>query len=119
MSKVAVISVNPSKNPGSHATVTSQAILTYNISEFKSYNVTIRCSSSTGFNAKVHTAPISDSAYYASQTGTHFSEGTCSTFTFDTVTNNNMSWLKITASATGTVSASNIQVILSCIERSM
>lgn len=111
--KVAVLTTSI----GSAAAITSKTLYSMDISNYKSYRLTIRCSSSTGFNYDIKTAPINRAEMFSSQTGGHFAEGVCSTIMHDNVINNNMSFLIITGSATGTVSGSNVNVILSCIER--
>jgi hypothetical protein len=98
---------------------TSGTIFTANISNYKSYTVTIRCSSSTGFVYNLKTAPINYASMFSSQTGGTFSPGACATITHDVVTNNNQNWLIVTGSATATVSGSNVDIILTAIERSM
>jgi len=104
------------KTIGSAAAVTSATLMTLDVSNYKQYDLTIRCSSSSGFNYDVKTAPVNDASLLVSQTGGHFVEGVCSTRRHSFI-NNNINWLVITGSATATVSGSHVDVILTAIER--
>jgi hypothetical protein len=101
---------------GSHATVSSATLITLDVENFKQFDIVIRCSSSSGFNYDVKTAPVRDASLLTSQTGGHFVESVCSTVRHSFI-NNNINWLVITGSATATVSGSNVDVILTSIER--
>jgi hypothetical protein len=101
---------------GSHATVSSATLFSIDVGNYKQFDITIRCSSSSGFNYDVKTAPINDSSLLLSQTGGHFVESVCSTRRHSFI-DNNINILKITGSATATVSGSHVDVILTAIER--
>jgi len=101
---------------GSHASVSSATLMRLDVANLKQFDLTIRCSSSSGFNYKVQTAPVNDSSLYTSQTGGHFAESVCSTLRHYFI-NNNINSLIITGSATATVSGSHVDVILTAIER--
>jgi len=88
----------------------------YPIGEFKDFDITIRCSSSTGLVYSILTAPANEDAMFLSQTGGAFIAGTCATITHHFL-NNNMMHLRVASSATAAVSGSHIRIVISCIER--
>jgi len=101
---------------GSHASVSSATLITLDVENLKQFDIVIRCSSSSGFNYDIKTAPVKDSSLLTSQTGGHFVESVCSTIRHSFI-NNNINWVVITGSATATVSGSHVDVLLTAIER--
>lgn len=83
----------------------------------KEFNITISCSSSTGFAYDLMTGPVSDdSASYISATGGAFIAGACATLGHRFL-NNNQNYLEVKVSATGVVSAAHINIFFTSIER--
>lgn len=107
--KVIPLGANPT-------TANSATIATQGISEFKEFDITIRCSSSTGFAYKIYTGPTMEDAALLSQTGGTFTAGTCATLRHKFI-NNNQFHMVIKASASAIVSASHVNIYLTSVER--
>ena len=99
----------------------SATICMFNMAQYKDFDITVRCSSSSGFEYKVYGSPIGNSGLAFLVTGasavTDFAKA-CGTIV-STVRNSYMSTYWIEAQATAAareVSASNIQVIVTALK---
>jgi hypothetical protein len=108
-----ITKVLPAASVGSAGTTT---VATLPIGCYSNFDITIRVSSSTGMVYEIDTAPVNDDIYFLSATNGAVVAGTCATLRHEFRDNNQM-YLKITGSATATVSASNIRIILTSVER--